>query len=52
MRIARGRSMTQAKTIYSSKVNENASSGAFRNDVNREENVFTVKCQQLIQFFF
>lgn len=43
--------MTQAKAIYSSKVNDNASSGAFRKDVNGEENVFTVKCQQLIQFF-
>ena len=43
--------MTQAKTIYSSKVNDNASSGAFRKDVNREEMSLLFKCQQLIQFF-
>ena len=43
--------MTQAKTTYSSKVSDNASSGALSKDINTEENVFTVKCQQLIQFF-
>ena len=34
--------MTQAKTIYSSKVNDNASSGAFRKDVNSKDIFFSI----------